>query len=186
MPVYSYECPKHGRFDLTLPLRKWDDHKNCPKCGRSCEQVVLPQGEPGTLPIPIVVHRDEKGNFRFPGASDARVPKHFEKVELKTIKEVEKFEREVNQRLHSEARQHQENEERFYGQVKKSLRSELVNAMQSFSNRGKDFARLVMALNDARRRKKTEVGFHCDILHNDASNREAYNDERTGWKRKYF
>lgn len=186
MPVYSYECPKHGRFDLTLPLRKWDEWKPCPECGESSQQVVLPQGEPGTLPQPIVVHRDEKGNFRFPGAPDAKVPKHFEKVELKTIKEVEKFEREVNQRLRGEAQRHQENEEQYYAGVKKHLRGELQNAMRSFTPRGRDFARFVMALNDAKKKKSTEVGFHTEILHNDQGNREAYRDERTGWKRKYF
>ena len=184
MPKYSYECPTHGLFHLILPLREWDDHKPCPQCSKTSEQVVLPQGEHGTLPHPIVVHVSSTGRFRFPGSPDAKAPKGFEKVELKTISEVQKFERQVNHRLREEARDHQENEEKFFAGVKAQLRSDLRQAMKNMTPKGRDFARIVMALNDARRRKPTEVGFHCDILHNDAGNREAWRDERTGWKRK--
>jgi hypothetical protein len=185
VPQYHFECGEHGLFAVTCRLAEWSDTKPCPACTKPSEQVVLPQGEYGTLPVPIVVHVSATGRFRFPGAADAKAPRGFERVELKTISEVEKFERRVNHQLREEARDHQENEEKFFGKVKAELRGELRHAMKNMSPLGRDFARFVMALNDRKKRKPTEAGFYCDILHNDQSNREAHVDERTGWKRKY-
>lgn len=186
MPVYSFECPLHGIFELSLPLRLWDDHKGCTfeGCTEIAEQVVLPNQAAGTVP-PIVIHVAEDGSFRFPGAADARVPPGFQKKELHTIREIEQFERDVNRRLTAEAHQHHENEDRHFGKMREQARSDLRMKMQQMSERGRDFARFAMALNDRRRRKSTECGFHVEILHFDQTNREAHSDERTQWKRKH-
>ena len=184
MPTYNYECSDHGMFELTLPLRKWDDHKPCPTCAKSSEQVVLPSGNSGVLPGAIVVHVDSKGNFRFPGVADAKCPEGFERRELKTIREVENFERQVNAKLKSESQQHRENEERAFAGVKSQSRSELRQAMQRMSSQGRAFAEAAIRINNARKSKSTDCGFHLDILHNDSSNRQEYRDERTGWKER--
>lgn len=186
MPRYTYECVEHGTFDLVLPLREWDDPKPCKKCGKPSSQVVLPQGEYGKLPQPIVIHENASGKVRFPGSADAKVPKGFQRRELTTIREVEQFETRMNHKLREEARDHQENEERYFGEGHRRLRSELRMKMQSMSQQGQDFARFAMEQNNQRKRKSTEVGFHVDILHNDSSTREPWRDERTGWKRRYY
>ena len=39
MPLYEYECPKHGRFEL---IRSFSDPplKKCPKCGKPIEKLA--------------------------------------------------------------------------------------------------------------------------------------------------
>jgi len=181
MPVYEYSCDKHGIFALTLPLSKWDDHKPCPKCKKKSEQVLRPT-ERNRGFAPIVVHVDAEGNYRFPGAADARVPKHCHKVELKTIREIEKFERDVNAKMRKEADDHNSREEMRFAEVQNKNRRDLRTAMERMSPQGRDFAMFAMKQNNMRKRKTSEVGFHVQILHFDQSNREAYRDDRTGWK----
>lgn len=187
MPTYLYDCPEHGVFELTLPLREWDDKKSCPKdgCGKISEQILVPSGSAGEFSEPIVVHVAADGAVRFPGRSDAKVPKGFERRELRTIRQIENFERQMNTRLHAEADQHHSNEERHFGEIKAQQRSDLRQKMQGMSDQGREFARLAMKMNDARRRKTNECGFHIEILHFDRSNREAHSDDRTDWKRRH-
>jgi hypothetical protein len=186
-PRYSYECPDHGMFELAIPLSKWDDKKPCPEkgCELMGEQVVLPNDSSRHFVDPVVVHVASDGTYRFPGAANAKVPKGFEKRELRTIREIEAFERDVNTKLYAEARQHKENEEKFYSEVRSQLRGELRQRMQSMSQLGRDFAKLAMALNDDRKSRAAEPGFHLQILHFDQTNREEHRDAATGWKKKY-
>jgi putative FmdB family regulatory protein len=39
VPLYEYECPKHGRFEL---IRSFSDPplKKCPKCGKPVEKLA--------------------------------------------------------------------------------------------------------------------------------------------------
>lgn len=158
----------------------------CPKCGKTSEQVLLPTRARGEFSQPVTIHVSSDGQkYRFPGAADARVPKGFVKRELKSIRDIERFERDMNARLRSDSDRHHENEERAFGEIRSRLRSELRQAMQRMSPEGRDFAAFAMAFNDNRKRKTTECGFHVAILHEDSS-KNPWIDERTGWKRKYF
>lgn len=185
--IYHYSCEEHGLFELILPLSKWDDRMPCPKpeCGKISEQVVLPAGSAGEFSEPIVIHVAADGAIRFPGRGDATVPAGFERRELRTIRQIESFERQMNTRLRSESDRHNSREERYFGEIRAHLRGELRQRMQGMSEQGREFARLAMKLNDARCRKPTECGFHLEILNFDQSNREAHSDDRTGWKRKH-
>lgn len=185
MPQYSYECEKDGIFELSLPLRKWDEYKPCPKCRKICRQVVLPSRGDSHFEVPIVVHVGADGKFRFPGSRESKVPKGFESVELRSVREVEQFERKVNAQLQSEARDHQEREEKHFSEIYARNRSELRQQMQHFSPLGREFAETAIRINNARKRKTTDCGFHVEILHEDASKNPQI-DESTGWKRKYF
>jgi hypothetical protein len=49
---------------------------------------------------------------------------------------------------------------------------------------GRDFAEMAMRVNDERRRKPTDCGFHVMILHDDSSKNPQV-DQSTGWKRRY-
>ena len=188
MPVYSYECEKHGVFDVTCRLSEWDDRKPCPKprCCKLSPQVILSSRSLAEFPQAIIVHVAADGNVRFPGRPNARVPEGYQKKELRTIREVEQFERQMNRKFSSEAARHNENEERAFAEMRSQRRSELRQAMQHFSNFGRDFAHVAMAHNNNRKRKTSEVGFHVQILHFDQSNREEHRDADTGWKRKCY
>lgn len=185
IPAYSYECAKHGIFELSLPLRKWSDRMPCPQCRKISEQVLLPQRGRGEFANPVVIHVDSKGNYRFPGAPDAKCPPGFVKKELKTIRDIEHFERQFNAKLRSDSDRHHENEERAFAERRAQLRSELRQAMNHFSPAGRDFAQMAMRINDERKRKTTECGFHVTILHED-SRKNPWIDERTNWKKKYI
>jgi len=37
MPIFEFECPKHGKFEL-ITLPKYDTMM-CPQCGEECEKV---------------------------------------------------------------------------------------------------------------------------------------------------
>lgn len=165
-------------------MRKYDDHKPCPKCKKSSEQVVLPPERSSVRFQPIVVHVDAEGNYRFPGSPDARIPRGFQKVELTTIPEIEAMERKVNVKLRGDAERHIENEERVLGAIKAKLRGELQQRMATMSPLGRAFAEAAIARSNARRRKSSDVGFHVNILHYNQGNREGYSDERTGWRER--
>lgn len=41
MPLYEFECPEHGRFEMLWPIR--DCYRSwciCPECGFACERVA--------------------------------------------------------------------------------------------------------------------------------------------------
>lgn len=186
MPLYTYSCEKHGDFEHSCRLAEWTDRRPCPKCGKEAEQILLPTERAAQNFQPVVVHVNAEGKYRFPGAADAKVPKGYNKVELKTLRDIEQMERKVNQRLRSEADRHNQNEEIAFGQIRSKLRSELVQKMATMSPLGRAYAQFCIARNNARRRKSSEVGFHVEILNYDQANREAHVDDRTGWKRKYY
>src|SRR5258708_1278544 len=101
MPKYSFECPTHGEFEIAVPVSAHRDHWPCPsaKCKAVTEQTYTPE-KPKTWSIaPVVVHVGAGGKVRFPGRSDAKVPRGFNKVELKTLPEIENFERESKRHL---------------------------------------------------------------------------------------
>lgn len=113
---------------------------------------------------PIVYFQDKAGNKRFPGRSDAPPPKGFERVELRTVPEVRKFEREMNRAERERWDRHKVREELTFGPMRKQSRSELIAMMQSFSNLGKDFARLAMKKNDEKRRGDYDAQFRVEVL----------------------
>ena len=38
--IYEHECPKHGVFTESRPLKDYKKKAKCPKCGRECDQVL--------------------------------------------------------------------------------------------------------------------------------------------------
>ena len=184
MPTYSYECPVHGEFEITVSISAHRDHWPCfyKGCAASTEQTYTPSKPKDWAIKAIVVHVGADGAVRFPGHENARVPKGFNRVELKTISEIARFEQQMNQKLSSERSKHIENEERHFETVRARLRSDLRQRMQTMSPFGRAFAQFCIDENNRRRRKKSDVGFHVDILNNNSSSREPHRDKETGWK----
>ena len=168
-----------------MPLRRWDEVKPCPTCKKPSQQILLPSEGRGEFTVPVVIHVDAKGNYRFPGSPDAKLPPGFEKRELKTIRDIEHFEHQMNAKLRSDSDRHHENETQAFAQIQSRLRSELRTAMQRMSPLGRDFAEMAMKMNDERKRKSNDCGFHVEILHFNQSNREAQRDASTDWKRRH-
>lgn len=40
MPVYEYECPKHGVFECVTSIHKRKDKMKCLECNTICEQII--------------------------------------------------------------------------------------------------------------------------------------------------
>src|SRR5437763_10638497 len=184
MATYTYECPTHGEFEIVVPVSLHQDHPPCPRegCGELTVQTYTVSKPKDWAIKPIVVHVGEGGKVRFPAHENAPVPEGFNRVELKTLPEIAAFERQINQKLSAEASEHYENEERHFSEVQSRLRGELRQRMQGMSAFGRDFAEFCIAMNNSRKRKKSDVGFHVEILNFDASNREPQRDKLTGWK----
>lgn len=190
MPTYSYECPVHGEFEVTVPISAHQDHPVCPyqnghpfyMCMETTIQTYTPSKPKDWSIRPIVIHLGADGAVRFPGHENAPVPKGFNRVELKTLSEIAAFERQVNRKLTSEAARHIENEERHFESVRARLRGDLRQRMQTMSPFGRAFAQLAIEMNNARKKKKSDVGFHVDILNNNSSSREPHRDQETKWK----
>jgi hypothetical protein len=131
---------------------------------------------------PVVIHRDAAGNIRYPANIHAPVPEGYQKVELRTVSEVRRFEAEVNQREHVKADQHHSAREAAFAAAQSIRRSDLRGKMRNMSAFGQDFARHAMERTDSSRPQPRDVGFHLDVFSNDSSNRETHRDARTDWK----
>lgn len=131
-----------------------------------------------------VVHRDANGNYRFPGRADAAVPAGYERIELRTVAERDRFEREVNVKERTRWEQLQHGKDMAFGGVRAQNRSDLRTRMQSMSNLGRDFANIAMRHNDNLPRERYEAGFHIESNHWDSRNRLGEKSEHTGWKRR--
>ncbi|MGE0377245.1 MAG: zinc ribbon domain-containing protein [Planctomycetaceae bacterium] len=187
MPTYDFQCQKEGCGRTVEKILSVADRHNsgpCPECGSDMERIYISRREAAQRFDPIVVHVDPKtGAFRVPGAGDARVPDGFERRELRTIREIEKFESQANryERSRSDMAAHRENmrEDAVMG----PNRSDLRRMMQHMSPAGRDLARVAMEQNAKRRRQAYDCGVHFEVLHQDRSNREEHRDVRTNWKR---
>jgi phage FluMu protein Com len=157
------------------------------KCGK-CAAVLdtwIPAREEKAQPTePTVVHLNAAGEVRFPGRSDAPLPPGFEKVELRTIRERDRFERSINARENGKYAIYMENRERVYAEVERQNRSDLRARMTNMSNLGRDFARVAMERSNNKPRPRFDAGFMIEANHMNASNRGGECSERTGWRRK--
>lgn len=39
--LYTYECPEHGEFDITMSLEDMKANHECPKCGHKSPKVIV-------------------------------------------------------------------------------------------------------------------------------------------------
>jgi len=192
MPTATYTCDHcavvFDRWNSFPPKNITCPVEGCPgRPTRPLYHFELPQSPRGTSRNakgfdPVVIHRDAQGNYRFPGAPDARVPEGFQRIELRTTEEVRRFERDVNR---GEAERHdgaQAREEGFYGGLKAQQRSELWATMARMTPTGRAFAEEAMRANDERPRGRFDANFHVECFSQDASNREPQRDATTKWR----
>lgn len=132
----------------------------------------------------VVVHQADDGTYRLPGAADAAVPEGFKKVELRTIPEIQRFEREMNLQLRVETEQVQGRRYEITEGARRVRHALLRQHMKGMTRLGREFARHAMEAANRGRRQNTDPGFYVEALHYNQSNREAHRDERTDWRPK--
>jgi|SRR2546426_12404272 len=133
----------------------------CPNCNQEISTGdwpwCLPSGghEP-TRPSnaarfePVLIFRDSDGQFRFPGSSKEPTPKGSERIELRTTAQVRRFEREMSARQKRQAESKMERRDAFFSELQRRNRSELRQQMQHMSARGREFAEMAIARNNAK------------------------------------
>lgn len=133
---------------------------------------------------PVLIFKDAQGNVRFPGRNDAPTPEGFRRVELRTVREVRAFEREMNLKETARHDAAQGREDGFHSYLQGRNRAELRALMDRMSPAGREFAAVAMEESDRRQgqRPAFDPGFRIDVFSDNASNRELHRDERTGWK----
>lgn len=133
-----------------------------------------------------VVFRNKEGEHRFPGRDTDRPPRGFERIELRTQRQRDAFEREVGKKETARLRDIEYSRREAYKQTFAMHKDRLIEIKnRSQSPHTKRFVDL--CLQDAERRMeanvtKAESGFMIESNHIDASNRMAWMDKDTGWK----
>jgi len=169
-----------------------DPNGTCNHCGKKLELGDWPYCPHGSVFSvnaarfdPSVVYRNAAGEYSFPTSPDAAykpAPEGFEKVELTKAHEIRKFENTVNSQERKKWDEHQERLARASEESARARRADLRAAMQHMTPFGRDFARAAMDANDRKGRGSFDAGFRVSAFSDDASNREPYRDERTGWR----
>lgn len=132
---------------------------------------------------PVVVFKDRKtGEYVFPGSTTERAPKGCERVELRTVHEVRKFEREVNHiesaKRYDQRARHQDHQDHL-NRVRTGARDVLLSRLPTMSPAGRAFAMEAIRRNDERRAARpsfsSDPKFRISAFSDSAS---------SGWKGK--
>lgn len=132
---------------------------------------------------PVVVFRDRAtGEYVFPGSASDPTPSGCDRVEMRDIVSVRRFESEMNERYHEKMNELRAvRSERFAATEREHMarRERLRAEMSRMSAAGRAFAEAAMRINDERRSARSssvprDCGFYVDAFSNDASNRLSH------------
>lgn len=187
MAQYDFYCKTCDRVEEhKASYETVDAGWECP-CGSHME--YLPSfTRPGDAQnfSPVVIHRDALGNIRYPGSADAPVPLGYEKVELRDLHSVRKFEAEVNSRDLAQSVQFSEAQKSLReGQLKENRRV-MDGLVKNFTPRGKRFydqMREVSEKKSASGHNRPDPSFFVEAFSQNSSNREDHRDAASGWTR---
>jgi hypothetical protein len=206
MPIlHDFKCPNGHVFERMV---EWNTERiPCPECyakisaggGRVymdpteyAEIVFLPHSERSENANhfePVLVFKKRDGTFIFPGRSNERTPKGCERVELKNIAQVRRFEREENQRLKNIHQESMGRRGANYEAEKKERREQLKAILGKMSPRVRKLAEFAMKQSDEKesyssRASRYDANFRIDAFSNDRSNRSEFRDSDTDWKKR--
>ena len=146
----------------------------CSKCGHVMQVGDWPfcgeNGHESTYSLnaqrfdPVVVFQDANGNHRVPGRSDVPTPAGYQRVELKTLAEVRRFEREVGVKSYQRHELAAAKDSAACEAARAKLRGELRMDMQQMSEKGRDFARFAMQQTNDRPRKRYSSDAHLEVF----------------------
>jgi putative FmdB family regulatory protein len=207
-PLYDYLCPKcEHKFESFAGINEETQTCRWPECDGVAERIFVSVsgiGERYAQPFtPVVYHQAPDGAVSFPGRSDELPPPGYEKVELKTVREIRKFEAEMNRREYAVWQEHQENVDRARQDNVKRRREDIQALMRGegrqvttidehgnertvtlngFSRFGRNLARIAIDHANNKPREKFDPNFHVQVFSQDSSNRRPWRDVDTGWK----
>lgn len=194
MPIYEYQCEDGHLTEEILSIKDYRAFVPCreDQCNKEAQRIWHDtrverfHQRMAQNPNPVVIHRDKEGNVRFPASADAVVPPGYEKVEMHTLAEIHRFEKEQNTRMRLESEQFSQEEHKQREAMLKERHAELRQDMQRMSPYGRDFARLAMEMSNRRGPRNSDPGFHVEIAHYDQRERGDYRDEKTDWKSRRY
>lgn len=182
MPIYEFECPIHGRFELIVSLQRYDmvrDGSECAidaACLKRCEKVPSLPVYPSHGKPTIVFRNNKTGEVEVATYEHQQAPDGFIKEELKTPLERSRFEKEQtqNQRIEDEYK----TEERRYAVdfARKKRHDDLNAKMSSITSKADNPAAaesLLKAAMERTRKKKVpekRSEMRLDVNHQNKSN----------------
>lgn len=135
-----------------------------------------------------MVWKRPDGTYALPGQTDAKMPREYERVELRQTEDKRRVEREINREEYEKWQRTQIGKDMQRAEVERVNRSELRHLMQQggyitgpdgehkfvppMSRRGRDFAQFAIQANNNKPRERYGKMFHFSALSMDASNRE--------------
>lgn len=186
MPVlHDFRCSAGHTFER---MARWNvDHVLC-SCGAVAERVFLPRSRNAQNFAPVVVFKKADGGYIFPGRANESTPKGCQRVELRDIHAVRRFERDENARLKNIHQASMERQGVHYQAVKREMREQLREQLGRMSPKVRKLAEVAMAESDKReshssRAARFDANFRIQSFSDDRSNRDAWIDRDTGWKR---
>lgn len=189
MPMYDYRCETCNRTFERF-FSKFVESPNCTECGSvmSYEPSFWYNSRDAQSFTPVVIHRDSEGNIRLPGSVNAPVPPGFERVELRDIHQVRKFENEMNSKERDKAAEFRYAKSGNFDAQVRANREAMAQIVGKFSPRGRRFYDAMKEAADIKREQMSRRGtpepnFHIDAFSFNASNREDYRDAANEWGR---
>jgi hypothetical protein len=164
-------------------------HEPCSECGLTYHTSDWPWCPHGSTRRtlsqiePVVVFRTKSGEIRIPGSNTKPTPRGCERIEIRDIATLARFDRDYREQLRTESADLRAKHDAAFDAYTKDRRSELRQAMQHMHPFARALAELAMKRNDEKRSKRDdnfEGGF--SVLHYDASNRDVQRDASTGWR----
>jgi hypothetical protein len=168
----------------------------CPNCNQIVRIADWPfcphgnaYGRDAQVAAPTVVFRNKKGEWRAPGRDTDKPPRGFVRVELKTQRQKDAFEKEIGAIETAKLRAIEYSKHEAYKATVAAHRDNLLrikaNSQSEYTKRFVD-----VCLADAEKRiaaggsVRAESGFHIESNHYDATNRPPWEDKDTNWKPK--
>lgn len=194
MPMYDYQCEKCGA--VQEQFRRPSEVDDVVQCSTVTNDIPCPglmtykasfwynsETRHAQGFTPVIIHRSSSGDIRFPASADAPVPEGFSKVELTNIGQIRKLEKQINQEQDDLSRRHAQGRDNAIDAQRAYNREVFARQLSSMSPAGRKFYDAMKAMADKVRSKRGDSNFHLEAFSQNASNREAYRDERTGWAR---
>lgn len=179
MPTHYFEgrsCQKI--HEVFYKMDKFKGVIKCPCKTKGCKAdwVVLPRSQKSynQQPAGVVYFKDKNGQIQVAGSSSDPTPAGCQRCEATTLNELRAIEKQLTQVELDKRSRFVEMEQAQMAETIAQNRRELRTAMESFSEKGRSFAREMMRRNDTRRSvydKQVDPGVHFAILHYDDGKR---------------
>jgi len=208
MPLYTFQHCEHHIEKLML-LREYvaGERPLCPTCQAPMDREwTSRRGSAQSFDV-IVIDESPNGEFSFPMNSTAPVREGFVRKEIRTFAEADAVMRRVNGEerrkierfVEAQCASLEDNERRNHGDLRsgfahtfswvdeRGVKHEETRTLPSVNRMtplGRAFAELAMRSASNRRPRSFDPNAYLEIREMDRSNRDPYEDRRTGWRER--